>query len=83
MLTFAKAESFLRKYCEDKGYSFEKLKSTYNGEGSALLFGYPKDIDANGLLDDIASQPYPVLAVEMDGDSFKVTETEYTEKYLR
>lgn len=78
-----KAYEFLKGYCTEKGYNFNKLVQ-YKWPGvNVLTFAKPKDILSRGLIDDIASQPYPILFVQQKGDDFFVEETEFTEKYIK
>jgi hypothetical protein len=82
MIDKVKLYDFLEIYCKENNLSFEKLKSQQRGIGSYALFGYPRNIEANGLLNDIDTQPYPTLLVEPKDDTFIVIKTEYTKKYL-
>ena len=82
MLTYEEAEDFLRSYCEEKGYSYEKLMSPKRGWGESLGFGVSNGVKPNGLLNDLDTLPLITLVVRRDGEGFIAEETEYTKKYL-
>lgn len=80
------AEPIAIAYCEEKGYSIESLKRLdYFGHSSNLgLFGIKSKVIPDGLMNDLATQPTPILGVILDdsGSDFRVEETEYTKDYF-
>jgi hypothetical protein len=74
-----------REYCEINGYSYEKLIGGCQAYGARdIIFGIPNGHDgARGLVDDMASMPYPMLLVELQNDGTCVFhETEHTKRLI-
>ena len=73
----------VEKYCADHGLSVDKLRSLiFDISDNVAMFMAPSEIKPNGLLNDMASQPRLVLAIEdMNGD-LHIRQTEYTSKYI-
>ena len=72
-----------KDYCAKNGLSLEKLKNQLLFIfDNSFVFAAPSDIVANGLVNDIASQPLPVLMAEMEDGRIIFHQTEYTRRYI-
>lgn len=70
-------------YCAANGLSIDKLsKLIYDVYFETALFLAPTGVEPNGLLNDIATQPVPVLIIEGKDDDLNIRQTEYTSKYI-
>ena len=71
-------------YCEKYGLSVEKLKSEEFGVIlDMIIFAHPTGVEPDGLCNDLATQPYPTLALRLDeGGKICCVETAYTRQYL-
>lgn len=70
-------------YCTANGLSVDKLsKQIYDVYFDTAMFSAPSGVSSDGLRNDIASQPLPVLIMEGRGDNLIIRQTEHTKKYL-
>lgn len=80
----ALALEYAKQYCAQRGLSNEKLKAQrlefING---AAIFAQPSGITPNGLLNDIATQPFPTLVIKLIDGKLTFETTEHTDKYLK
>lgn len=77
----SKVKEVVYKYCNQNGICVNKLRT----QRTQLIDGkvyYLQDngVSPDGLRNDLATMPYPTLIVNTD---YSVSETEYTDKYLR
>lgn len=73
----------VEKYCADNGLSLDKLRGLiFDISDNVAMFMAPSDIKPEGLLNDIASQPRLVLAIEDRDGKLNIRQTEHTAKYL-
>lgn len=82
-LKSALAFEFAKRYCEENGYSVDKLKKQrINCIYNTVIFAQPSDIVPDGLLNDMETIPLPTLILEANAGVLEVKQTEYTQKYL-
>ena len=73
----------VEKYCADNGLSVDKLRGLiFDISDNVAMFMAPSEIKPDGLLNDIASQPRPVLTIEDMNGNIHIRQTEYTSKYI-
>ena len=73
----------VKKYCVEKGYSLDKLalQQTFLIYDNFIVAQPVKLPKHDGLRTDLATQPKPTLIYDITSD--KITETEYTNIYLK
>ena len=73
----------IKKYCLDNGISLEKLETQESLLiNTSFIVAQPIKIEnSDGLRTDLATQPKPTLIYDITSD--KITETEYTNIYLK
>ena len=72
-----------REYCKKHGLSEDKLsKQLLHFIDNAAVFVAPSNVEPDGLRNDIATQPLPVLIIEVNDGALVFRQTEYTQKYL-
>ena len=72
-----------RGYCEKNGLSEAKLsKQLLHFIDDTAIFSAPSNAVPDGLRNDIASQPIPVLIIEAKDGNLVFHQTEHTKKYL-
>ena len=72
------------EYCEKNGLSEAKLsKQLLHFIDNVAIFSAPSDVVPDGLRNDIATQPIPVLIIEEKDGNLVFRQTEHTKKYLR
>ena len=71
------------EYCKNHGLSEDKLrKQLLHFIDDAAIFAAPSNVEPDGLRNDIATQPLPVLIIEVRDGTLVFRQTEYTQKYL-
>lgn len=71
------------EYCQNNGLSMTKLRSQLlHFIDNAAIFAAPSDEKPDGLRNDIATQPLPVLIIEDQDGTLVFHQTEHTQKYL-
>lgn len=74
----------VKPFCDRNGLSVEKLdRQIYDVYDNMALFLAPSNLKPDGLRNDMASRPIPVLILEKKNDALEIRQTEHTEKYLR
>ena len=77
------ALNLAKQYCEDNQLSYEKLsKQRFDILYDIASFSQPSDVKPNGLLNDMATMPFPTLVIKTKDDEIVFEQTEYTQKYL-
>lgn len=72
-----------KDYCKKNNLSLEKLKDQrIEIIKSTLFFSQSRNIQPDGLKNDLDTMPIPTLIITTDGDGLKIEQTEYTKKYL-
>ena len=72
-----------KRYCQEHGLSFEKLKKqTFEFINGIAFFMQPSEVVPNGLLNDMETMPMPTLILKIADDDIVFEQTEYTKKYL-
>lgn len=73
----------LKEYCLNNGLSLEKLdkQERYLIDGSFMTANPIKIPNSDGLKTDLATQPRPTLIYDVETGA--ISETEYTDLYLR
>lgn len=78
------ALEFAKPFCEQHGYSFEKLKKQrFLFCNCTAGFAQPSGVKPNGLCNDMDTMPIPTLAIRLEGDRLTIEAFEAAEKYLR
>ena len=73
----------VEKYCAENGLSVDKLRGLiFDISDNVAMFMAPSEVKPNGLLNDMASQPRLVLAIEDMNGNLQIRQTEYTSKYI-
>jgi hypothetical protein len=73
----------LQSYCLEKNYALSQLeKLTFGRVSSFAYYAIPSKVRPDGLMNDIETQPTPILLAIKNGDSFDIRETEYTRPYF-
>ena len=73
----------VEKYCDDHNLSVEKLgKLIFDVSDNVAMFMAPSEVKPNGLLNDLTSQPRPVLEIEAIDGKLLIRQTEHTAKYI-
>lgn len=71
------------EYCKKHGLSEDKLsKQLLHFIDNTAIFAAPSNVTPDGLRNDIATQPLPVLIIEVNDGALVFKQTEYTRKYL-
>ena len=84
VLQKAFAVEYAKQYCMQRGLSKDKLaKQRLEFVDGAAIFAQPSGVKPNGLMNDMATMPFPTLIITVDGERLKVETTEHTEKYLK
>lgn len=72
-----------KQYCADNQLSYEKLnKQRFDFFNDIACFSQPSGVKPNGLLNDMATMPFPTLIIKTKDDEIVFEQTEYTQKYL-
>ena len=70
-------------YCTENGLSMDKLSQLmYEVIYDTAVFLAPTGVEPNGLVNDIATQPVPVLIMEGKGNNLQIRQTEHTSNYI-
>jgi hypothetical protein len=76
----------VEQYCNAHSYDSSKLDGLMfdSGSGSEVYCAYciPSNVVPNGLMNDLATQPTPILFVIQKGNNLVVEETEYTKSFF-
>ena len=73
----------VESYCNHHGLSVEKLKhQIYDVYGDVAVFSAPSNVQPDGLRNDLASRPIPILIMENSGKGLIIRQTEHTVEYL-
>ena len=71
------------EYCQNNGLSEAKLRDQLlHFVDNAAIFAAPSNVKPDGLRNDIATQPLPVLIIENQDGTLVFRQTEHTRKYL-
>ena len=71
------------EYCKKHGLSEDKLgRQRLYFIGDTAIFAAPSNVEPDGLKNDIATQPLPVLIVEVNDGALVFRQTEHTQEYL-
>lgn len=81
----ALAKTVAKTYCQVNGYSVQKLmQQRVRIVSDKAYFLQPSGVTPNGLVNDMATKPFPTLVIEVgDGEQALVVPTEYTERFLK
>jgi hypothetical protein len=79
-------QSAVENYCNAHSYALSRLEElqfdSFLGSVSFCSYSIPSDVVPDGLMNDLATQPTPILLIIRDGDSFVVEETKYTKPFF-
>ncbi|MGI6507176.1 MAG: hypothetical protein ACOX4A_02155 [Saccharofermentanales bacterium] len=71
-------------FCKSKGYSLDMLLNLRYWAGyPESAYVIPSKVEPDGLMNDIATQPTPILFVVKEKDGYGIVETEYTVPYFK
>lgn len=72
------------EYCRENGLSFDKLKQQrLLYIGGVAAFVAPSQVKPVGLLNDMATQPRPVLILRDNNGTLEFEQTEHTTRYIK
>lgn len=70
-------------YCKANGLSLSKLSNqVFDVFDDAAVFVAPTGVAPDGLRNDLATQPVPVLIMEGSGNELVIRQTEHTARYI-
>lgn len=70
-------------YCHNNDLSVQKLsEQIYDVYDNIAIFAAPSEAEPDGLRNDMAARPLPVLIVENKNGELDIRQTEHTRKYL-
>lgn len=73
----------VKPYCQANGLSIAKLgRQIYDVFDDAAAFLAPTGVKPDGLRNDLATQPVPVLIMEGNNGELVIRQTEHTAKYI-
>ena len=79
----ALALEFVKDFCKQKGYSWEKLScQKFEVSYNECAFFHKSDIPQRGLTNDIETLPQIILLIKLVNGKLLVEETQYTKKYI-
>jgi len=72
-----------KEYCKENKLSFDKLdKQHFQVVENTCYFLQANEVKPDGLRNDLDTQQFPTLIVEIQDKDFKFIQTEHTQKYL-
>lgn len=79
----ALALEFVKGYCKQKGYSWEKLScQKFEISYNECAFFHNSDVPQQGLTNDMETLPQIVLLIKFDKGNLFIEETQYTKQYI-
>lgn len=70
-------------FCASNGISVKKLsQQIYDVYDDVAIFSAPSEVKSDGLRNDMAARPVPVLIVERKNETLVIRKTEHTAEYL-
>ena len=73
----------VKPFCASHDLSIEKLsKQIYDVYDDVAVFSAPSCVNPDGLKNDLAARPVPVLIMERKNEALEIRQTEHTKKFL-
>jgi hypothetical protein len=84
LISKTETASQVNSFCKNKGYSLDMLSNLRYWAGyPESAYVIPSKVEPDGLMNDIATQPTPILFVVKEKDGYEIVETEYTVPYFK